>query len=85
MASNGLPEGWSFEPEDRSVGIFGDAFVHEDCPKASDPDTTGEAEQRWDALTLILTCGDCGAVVELEQDEPDPEPYWDQMYAPEKY
>lgn len=80
MASNGLPAGWSFEPEDRSVGIFGDAFVHEDCPKADDPATNGEADQRWDGNTLVLTCGDCGEQIELEgpeePDYPDEDPAW---------
>ena len=27
-----IPEGWALEPEDRSVGIFGDAIWHDDCP-----------------------------------------------------
>lgn len=32
----GIPEGWDVEPEDRSVGIFGDVFWHDNCP-AFDP------------------------------------------------
>lgn len=27
-----LPEGWGVEPEDPSVGIFGDDYYHDDCP-----------------------------------------------------
>ena len=69
MASNGLPEGWSYEPEDRSVGIFGDAFVHEDCPR----EDVQEATQDWSHNSLLLTCA-CGATVTLEA--PDPEPEW---------
>jgi hypothetical protein len=27
-----IPEGWSVDPEDTSVGIFGNTGVHEACP-----------------------------------------------------
>lgn len=32
MTKNGIPEGWSYDPSDSSVGIFGDGWIHEDCP-----------------------------------------------------
>lgn len=75
MASNGLPAGWSYEPEDRSVGIFGDAFVHEDC-KLED---VREAEQIWTNGDVKLTCA-CGEVVELDGPEPEEDPYWGDPY-----
>lgn len=70
---NGLPEGWSFEPSDPSVGIFGEAFYHEACDKPAD----NEAEQEWvSSDELQITCNGCGATVTLEA--PDPEPHWDE-------
>jgi hypothetical protein len=32
----GAPHGWSYDPPDESVGIFGYGLAHEDCPV--DPD-----------------------------------------------
>lgn len=77
MAHNGLPQGWSYEPGDPSVGIFGDAFIHEDCALPSDQLT--DADQAWTHDSLTLTCP-CGATVELEAPEPevpnDDADYW---------
>lgn len=70
MANNGLPQGWSYEGPDESVGIFGEAFVHEDCAL----EDVREADQAWTHDSLTLTCA-CGAEVELEAPEPDP--HWD--------
>jgi hypothetical protein len=68
-AVNGLPEGWTYEPADPSVGIFGEAFYHEDCDQPAD----GDAMQDWVASDeLRITCTGCGAVVTLEAPEPEP-------------
>lgn len=69
MASDGLPAGWSYEPEDRSVGIFGDAFVHEDCKR----EDVREAEQIWEGPDLVVRCV-CGEEISFAY--PEPEPYW---------
>ena len=64
------PKGWSYEPADPSVGIFGEAFYHEDCPTPSDR----YADESWPSSDVVrFTCRDCGASIEFEQ--PEPEPY----------
>ena len=72
MATNGLPEGWSYEGPDPSVGIFGEAFVHETCTL----EDVQEATQSWpDSNTLRIECA-CGERVDLESSDPDEDPYW---------
>ena len=73
MAANDIaPAGWSYEPSDPSVGIFGEAFYHEDCPAPFD----GDAEESWPSSDVVrFTCRGCGAHIEFEQ--PEPEPYWE--------
>jgi len=71
MALNGLPEGWSYEGPDRSVGLFGESFCHEDCTLPSDQWEPAEAV--YGNETVTLTCK-CGTVIVLEDPEPDFEP-----------
>lgn len=66
----GLPTGWAHEPADPSVGIFGEAFWHEDCATA-DGGTPGEATATYDANYVTYTCV-CGDSIEL-QTGPDPD------------
>ena len=72
-------EGWAVEPEDPTVGIFGDTVYHEACPgeRYNDEDsftednwyTIGEGVNRILVTVLRYSCGDChaeGVVRELD-------------------
>lgn len=62
-----IPNGWSYEGPDESVGIFGEAFYHEACTLPTDEDAT----QEWVSFDrLEVTCRGCGASITLEQPEP---------------
>lgn len=82
MKAKDLPEGWSYEGPDESVGIFGESFDHEDCTVLQGPgtgDTLGveHFEQQFgepDHTGVVevghrLTCKDCGAWTVFETKE----------------
>lgn len=61
---------WEVEPADYSVGIFGDTWVHETCPKEYDEGVQMESTLAGRFVekgavyadeTTTLTCLDCGA------------------------
>lgn len=66
---------WSVEPADPSVGIFGDTWVHEACPKEYDEgcEITSTLSGRHVTSSgavyadehCTLTCLDCGVVTEF--------------------
>ena len=72
-----LPEGWSFEGPDESVGIFGYVFVHEACKAAEyvngvienreamygKPDSQGYVHQN-----VSLYCQDCQGTASFVDD-----------------
>ena len=56
-------QGWHYEPEDRSVGIFGIGVVHNDCPLGDDVDwaeyevTDVPSEPYLSRYTATCKCG----------------------------
>lgn len=62
-----IPEGWGHEGPDESVGIFGDTFWHDACPK-NDGEAESVHEEKWtgkvrdghETVVHTLTCPDCG-------------------------
>lgn len=63
-----IPAGWSFEPSDPSVGIFGHLWVHEECEEEGEvieePVESwyeGDGFNRYFVENIILTCP-CGAM-----------------------
>jgi hypothetical protein len=80
--------GFVYESGDPSVGLFGHAWSHEDCPEwetwtigASSPDA-GEVDEQQLAVTRVnamtvrtwylLTCRDCGMQALVNQDDYSP-------------
>jgi len=66
MSKKSLPPGWSYEGPDPSVGIFGEEFVHEDCPTLAGPgyEMIGVTQTEHS-----LSCNDCGKVVAYSDPE----------------
>ena len=67
-----IPDGWSYEGPDPSVGIFGHAWTHEDCPGNIDAgEVSEETVREWrvnDNLheLIVLTCACCAAATAVE-------------------
>lgn len=76
MTTRVLPEGWSVEGPDESVGIFGDAYCHEVCTKEydkgvdeieiADLSSPGVDDQGYVSVLTRLECLDCGAHTEYQ-------------------
>lgn len=77
------PEGWSFEGDDPSVGIFGVGYWHDSCyvlgdiPPAEESQESGvpvgEGADRYVPVRVRLRCPACGATAEWTEQDPDPE------------
>lgn len=73
--------GFVFDPGDPSVGLFGSAWVHEDCPLPAEVDSdvieTPLAEVRSTPMTVrrwwMLTCTDCVQQVIVTDTDYDPD------------
>ena len=75
MKYKNLPEGWSYEGPDPSVGIFGEEWFHDDCKMVNGPGnaecqgvTVNEIQGLPDdhGLAVVsrqLCCVDCGEKV----------------------
>lgn len=76
------PEGWFLDRGDPSVGIFGEEWVHEDCPIVQGPgngETKGSDHESkqitrpdyhgMSQFSHILTCKDCGEQVVFDTEE----------------
>lgn len=84
MTNRTIPEGWSYDEGDPSVGIFGHQWVHEACElEDDDPEVresqwgsrlySGEAGSRTALVTLSLTCMVCGEQALAQRLEWDPD------------
>jgi len=83
--SSTVPKGWVYEGPDPSVGIFGEEFIHNDCPSMEvgtcDPLTAeasaeikGEGDRRVLITNLQLVCSQCGTTaVAVREDWIGPE------------
>lgn len=84
MTTNGWffePEGWVYEQGDPSVGIFGDAWYHDDCgPVIADPARESHEVEQFEVTVVRvsdhtvrtlyrLVCADCAAEVEVTDDD----------------
>ncbi len=84
MITPPVPAGWAVEPEDRSVGIFGDFIWHDSCPNPQDDISeavvddqplyhVGSGANRTMRVIRTFTCQDCAAIEYMEYDEWDPD------------
>ena len=65
-----IPDGWSYEGPDESVGIFGHSWTHEACSYPVDT-VHEETVREWrvgDNLhsLVVLTCSACAAATAVE-------------------
>lgn len=78
-SQTGIPEGWSYEGPDPSVGIFGHSWFH-DCEdheqvvleRLVESHNEGEAMARMMVTTWELSCP-CGATVTVTDSDWDPD------------
>jgi len=78
-----IPEGWSYEEGDPSVGIFGGQWIHEACewPNDEPPEVysrawsailSGSGSSRTVLVTTILDCSGCGEEAFITEEDWDP-------------
>jgi hypothetical protein len=83
MSGTIVPKGWCVEPEDPSVGIFGDFFWHDACQKSEEIHEAGYTTKlsgyvgnginRYRIALTTLVCPDCGKVARFQEKDWDPE------------
>ena len=68
-----LPADWSYEGEDRSVGIFGESFYHcsddEATVEETGTETIGQGHNRLLVTSITLTCPGCGATAQIARSD----------------
>lgn len=65
-----MPDGWAYEGSDPSVGIFGEAVWHEDCPGSTADDDPRDALVTTRGGVTTYTCPSCGDSFEVEEETP---------------